>query len=209
MNIKTLNHNLTKGVLGISFLFFMGCGSSNEQATQEVTETEPVQEEVAVVEEPEEEGEPFVEPEDPEMEEAVTQIAPPRDKGPVLSMMSTSYADWNADGNNVLDRNEFFGGIMQVWDQDDDGSINKEEFQTGTNEFFASYNYKKYGRFADWDTDGNGSINDSELEKGMMATVTSDKAAEAFVTIWDTDNDDKIERVEMGDITVRLDKDNN
>ena len=207
MSIKTLNHSLTKGVLGISFLFFMGCGS-NEQATQEVAETEPVQEEV-VVEEPEEEGEPFVEPEDPEMEEAVTQIAPPRDKGPVLSMMSTSYADWNADGNNVLDKSEFFGGIMQVWDQDDDGSVNKEEFQTGTNEFFASYNYKKYGRFADWDTDGNGSINDSELEKGMMATVTSDKAAEAFVTIWDTDNDDKIERVEMGNITVRLDKDSN
>ena len=209
MNIKTLNHNLTTSVLGISFFFFMGCSGSTEQATQEVTETEPVQEEVAVVEEPEEEGEPFVEPEDAAMEEeVVTQITPP-EAGPVLTMMSTSYADWNTDQNNVLDKNEFYQGIMNVWDGDDDGSINKQEFQTGTKEFFANYNYKKYGRFADWDTDGDGSINQSELEKGMMSTVTSDKAAEAFVTIWDTDNDDKIERVEMGDITVRLDKDNN
>ena len=139
----------------------------------------------------------------------VQKIQKPVDKDPVLTMMSTSYKDWNTDGNNVLDKEEFYQGLYQVWDKNKDGNIAENEFTDGANNFFADYNFKEFGQYADWDADNSGDVSVAEFREGMKSTVDSDPTAQDLLVIWDTDNDPAIERIELNNITVRLDKDSN
>ncbi len=138
-----------------------------------------------------------------------TPIQKPENQEPVLTAMSTSYQAWNKDGNNVLDKEEFYQGLYQVWDTDKDNEIGESEFTNGANNFFADYNFKEYGQYADWDTDNNGNLSVAEFREGMKNTVDQDAVAQDLLVIWDTDNDDAIERIELDNITVRLDEDSN
>ena len=189
------------------FVVSVSCSSNQEQAATETEETTTVVEETPVQEPIETEEEPET---DMQVDAApVQKIQKPVDKDPVLTMMSTSYKDWNKDGNNVLDKEEFYQGLYQVWDKDKDGNIAEGEFTDGANKFFADYNFKEYGQYADWDTDNSGALSSAEFREGMKGTVDSDPTAQDLLVIWDTDNDPAIERIELDNITVRLDQDSN
>ena len=201
--------------LGLSFTAFSlvvatSC-SDNKQATSEETTT--VEESATM----EEEAAPMqtdsvaqASEEDVQVSAAPAEkIQPPQNKQPVLTALSTSYKEWNADGNEVLDKEEFYKGLYQVWDQDQDGQITDGEFTEGTNNFFADYNFKEYGEYTDWDADGNGQLSVAEFREGMKGTVDQDPTGQDLLVIWDTDNDDAIERIELDNITVRLDEDSN
>ena len=204
-------------MLGVSlaslcFVAVVGCSDSKQEASEESTAVEepapaePVEEEASM--------------EDDSMEQAseedaqvsttpAEKIQPPQNKQPVLTAMSTSYKEWNADGDNVLNKDEFYQGLYKVWDTDEDGQIGESEFTNAANNFFADYNFKEYGDYADWDTDGDGQLGDAEFREGMKGTVDQDPTAQELLVIWDTDNDDAIERIELDNITVRLDEDSN
>lgn len=192
----------------IFFIIALGCSSNNEQATTETEETTTAVEEVpAPTQEPAE-----VEAEEPDVQvdaAPAQKIQKPVDKDPVLTMMSTSYKEWNKDGNNVLDKEEFYQGLYQVWDKDKNGNITENEFTDGANSFFADYNFKEYGQYADWDTDNSGDMSTAEFREGMKSTVDSAPTAQELLVVWDTDNDPAIERIELDNITVRLDQDSN
>lgn len=192
---------------GAFFVAATGCSDNKQEAATETEETAPVVEETpASVEEPVEVEEEI----DMQVDAAPAQkIQKPVNKGPVLTMMSTSYKDWNKDGNNVLDKEEFYQGLYQTWDKSKDGNIEESEFTDGANNFFADYNFKEYGQYADWDTDSNGKVSVAEFREGMKSTVDSEPTARELLVIWDTDNDPAIERIELDNITVRLDQDSN
>ena len=183
------------------------CSDGKQEAATETEETTTVVEETPAPAQVEKEVE---EETDVQVDAApVQKIQKPVDKDPVLTMMSTSYKDWNTDGNNVLDKEEFYQGLYRVWDKNKDGNIAEDEFTDGANNFFADYNFKEFGQYADWDADGSGDISVAEFREGMKSTVDSDPTAQELLVIWDTDNDPAIERIELDNITVRLDEDSN
>ena len=175
------------------FVVTLGCSDAKKEATTEAEETTTVVEETpAPAQEPMDTEEVET---DAQVEAAPAKIQKPVDKDPVLTMMSTSYKDWNTDGNNVLDKEEFYQGLYQVWDKNKDGNIAEDEFTDGANNFFADYNFKEFGQYADWDADGSGDVSVAEFREGMKSTVDSEPTAQELLVIWDTDNDPAIERI--------------
>ena len=208
MKNSTFSNTLSSLAFASVFLITASaCSDGKQEAATEVEETTTVVEETPAPAEIEEEMEVET---DAQVDAAPAQkIQKPVDKDPVLTMMSTSYKDWNTDGNNVLDKEEFYQGLYQVWDKNKDGNIAENEFTDGANNFFADYNFKEFGQYADWDADNSGDVSVAEFREGMKSTVDSDPTAQDLLVIWDTDNDPAIERIELDNITVRLDKDNN
>ncbi|MGD1889345.1 MAG: EF-hand domain-containing protein [Cyclobacteriaceae bacterium] len=206
------------------------CGSSSEeQASQtEMNEPEAVEQTTTA-----ETNQPTVTPEQTEVEDVETKLvvntkpAITRDSeeykmmkelrernrnNEVLAGITIKYGDWDADGDNALNENEFFEGFYRVWDRDNSNSINQDEFTTATENLFVNYEFSEYGQFSDWDADGNGEVSNQEFMNGMNQIIESDagqESANRLITIWDLDNDDKIKRIELSNITVLLDADNN
>ena len=197
--------------LTVTSLFFVsGTSCSSDKPSSSEETTAPAEENTTVEEPAPVEADTTAQNEDQQANDAPAQaIQPPEDKEPVLTMMSTSYKEWNEDGNNVLDKEEFYRGLYQVWDKDGDSQISDQEFTEGANNFFADYNFKEYGQYADWDSDSNGQLSVAEFREGMKSTVDQEPTAQELLVIWDTDNDDAIERIELDNITVRLDEDSN
>jgi Ca2+-binding EF-hand superfamily protein len=205
MQVLNFINRLT--LAGLLLVVVMSCSTEKKETAAEAEDVTAVEETPAPSQEVEVEEEVEV---DRQVDATpARKIQKPADKEPVLTMMSTSYKDWNKDGNNVLDKEEFYQGMYQAWDEDGDGNIGEEEFTNGTDRFFTDYNFKEYGQYADWDTDNSGSVSVAEFREGMKSTVDADPTAKELLVIWDTDNDPAIERIELDNITVQLDKDSN
>lgn len=66
------------------------------------------------------------------------------------------YASWDANNNDMLEENEFYAGyeesgLFEVWDTNDDGSLDQDEFGEGL-----------YGT---WDANDDGMLEADELEE--------------------------------------------
>jgi len=219
-------------------IFTVACGSSSEeQANQtETSETEAVEQNTtpesnqptATTQQPNTEPTEQTEVDDADTERVVnTKPAIARDSeeyrmmkelreknrnNEVLAGITIKYGDWDTDGDNALNENEFFEGFYSVWDFDNSGAVNEEEFNKAAENLFVNYEFVEYGEFSDWDNDGSGEISTDEFFSGMNQVIESDAGQESvnrLMTIWDLDNDEKIERIELSNITVLLDADNN
>lgn len=235
---KNFFKRFTNYLLGASIVIFTaaGCSSSNneEQASQ-VDDPEAVEQTTEAQSSTMEAEEPMEEPmneqtdvEDVETEQVVnTKPAISKDSeeyqmmrelreknrnNEVLAGIVVKYGDWDTDGDNALNQDEFYEGFFTVWDQDNNQSISQKEFDVATENLFVNYNFDEYGMFSDWDTDGNSEISDDEFINGMVMVFNSDPEQEStskLLTIWDLDNDEKIERIELSNIVVLLDADDN
>ncbi|MEQ9440386.1 MAG: hypothetical protein RIG62_15130 [Cyclobacteriaceae bacterium] len=216
---------------GIVVFTAAGCGSSNneEQTAQTDTPTEAPAEQTQTQTEP---AEPVASDETalenvetqevvnttPAIERESAEFARLKEmkeanrNNEVLAGINVRYGDWDNDGDNVLNENEFFKGFYGTWDRDDNNTVNEEEFQTATENLFVNYDFDKSGEFSDWDTDGNSELTQEEFINGMKQSIHASKdpnAVNRLFTVWDLDNDKKIERIELGDFTVLLDADDN
>lgn len=91
--------------------------------------------------------------------------------------LKASFALWNADGNDYIDRDE--------WEYVNDYYFNKYQFedfeqldsdennQVSYNEF--SKHIKDNGLFDDWDMDGNSKISEDELAMGLFNAYDFDE----------------------------------
>ncbi|MEO0331977.1 MAG: hypothetical protein AAF223_09865 [Bacteroidota bacterium] len=130
----------------------------------------------------------------------------------VLAGIAVKYGDWDTDNDNALNENEFFNGFYNVWDFDKNATVNEDEFNKAAENLFVNYEFSEYGEFSDWDADSNGELTKAEFISGMNSIISSDagqESASSLMTIWDLDNDKKIERIELSNITVLLDADHN
>lgn len=230
---KNFLKNFTTYLLGagIVILTAAGCSSSNEEQANQTDEPEAVEQTTDAQANTMEAEEPATEQtdvEDVETERVVnTKPAISKDSeefrmmkelreknrnNEVLAGIVVKYGDWDTDGDSALNQDEFYEGFFTVWDRDNNQSVNQEEFDIATENLFVNYDFKEYGMFSDWDADGNSEISDDEFINGMVSVINSDSGQEStskLLTIWDLDNDDKIERIELSNITVLLDADNN
>lgn len=129
-----------------------------------------------------------------------------------LQATSLSYKGMDTDSNGILNKDEFYGGFFDAWDEDGNNTIDDNEFNTAAQNFFAKNEFNEYGTFDNWDKDGNNEVSEQEFRDIMASIVDIDKnerLAQNLFIIWDLDNDDKIEKVELDNVTVMLDEDGN
>ncbi len=200
--------------LGLAFLLVTSCSDKKEnQETAQVEE--PAPQVTAPVETPVEETQPEPEPEvkPKPIDRGTSQVNQVRSRNnPVLKTISVKYEDWDTSGDKVLSKDEFYEGFYTLWDENGDKSVDQKEFTRATKNFFANYKYDEYGKFAEWDADGNGKVSKKEYRQMMttkMGKADGDERPDHLFVIWDLDNDDNIEKIELDNITVMLDNDDN
>ncbi len=197
--------------LGLAFSLLTACSDKKETA-QAVVE-EPAPQVTAPVETPVEEPEPEPEVKPKPIDRGTSPVNQVRSRNnAVLKTISVKYEDWDTNGNKVLSKDEFYEGFYSIWDENGDKSVDQKEFTRATKNFFANYKYDEYGKFADWDTDGNGKVSKKEYRHMMttkMGKESEEEGNDRLFVIWDLDNDDNIEKIELDNITVMLDNDDN
>lgn len=107
------------------------------------------------------------------------------------------FVAWDADRNQIIDENEFYGGVYDAWDLDRDGMLTEAEYGTGWDTWFSDHDPIAYG---DLDLDANAMLMDTEFATGLGEAEVYDSWAaggelgeEQFVTVlygvYDADDD--------------------
>ncbi|MDQ3394270.1 MAG: hypothetical protein M3512_09205 [Bacteroidota bacterium] len=194
----------------VLLFFTFGCNNEpkNENRTTENTVQEPIannQQDVA--EEPEE-----ITTEDP----ATTTNYRPRVRRShnklKLDATSTSFKDLDENGNFILTRDDLFNGIFNTLDKKEDDKMTEEEFISLKKDFFINKNSNKISTFTEWDADGNGEISREEFYKKLNSLVDLEDGrslAQGNYIVWDLDDDDKIEMLELENFVVQFDTNDN
>ncbi|MEE2859658.1 MAG: PRC-barrel domain-containing protein [Pseudomonadota bacterium] len=114
------------------------------------------------------------------------------------------FATWDADGNQIVDENEFYGGVYDAWDADNDGMLTQIEYDTGWNTWFSDVDPIGYG---DLDMDADANLMENEFATGLGGTnlydtwaTGGDLGEEQFVTglydVYDADDDMAVTQAE-------------
>ena len=98
-----------------------------------------------------------------------------------------SYGEWDADGNDEVVEDEFYGGVYESWDENDSGYIDNDEFDAGVDAYYEDYD--EYGDYDEWDADNNNELDENEFEESVADTGVYDG--------WDADNDNAISEDEF------------
>lgn len=83
------------------------------------------------------------------------------------------FSDWDQDGDELLDENEFYRAYAGVkfherWDTDQDMFIDEEEWEQGVANYWAPYDIGEYGAFAAWDPDIHGRIPEQQFRERIV-----------------------------------------
>lgn len=81
---------------------------------------------------------------------------------------ASEVADWDTDGDGMLDDHEFYVVNYRIWDTDNDSRISQEEWQAGTTNYISSSKTDSLGQFNDWDIDNNDSLSVNEFTLVMV-----------------------------------------
>lgn len=125
---------------------------------------------------------------------------------------SPYYKRWNANGDQVVDRNEFAQGFFSTIDKDDDGILGASEWQTAQEAYFSSDDLADYQSIEAWDQDGDNQVQSGEFARVLEETdyfaewdedgsdqLEESEVAEGVFAMWDTDGNGVIEAEEYTD----------
>lgn len=197
-----------------AFLLFFAYGCNNEQQNENrATDNNQNQETVA-------NNQPEVEEEEEETTEAPTTTTTttyrPRitrsDDKLKLDATATSFKDLDENGNFVLTRENLFDGIYNTLDKEEDDKMTEEEFKSLKQDFFINKNSNKISTFSEWDANGNGEVSREEFHNKLNSLIDlkdERTLAQGNYVVWDLDNDDKIEMLELENFVVQFDSDDN
>lgn len=118
------------------------------------------------------------------------------------------FALWDTDQDGNIDEDEFYLGIFGLWDVDDDGAVTLSEYDDGWSDWFAAFNYVTYGEL---DANADDMLVPREFRAGLADTRlyerwTYDGALreQEFVTalygVYDTDSDGVLTQQEFSDM---------
>ncbi|WP_276496427.1 hypothetical protein [Pontibacter litorisediminis] len=96
------------------------------------------------------------------------------------------YGEWDANDDNNLDENEFYGGFYDTWDVNNDNSLDENEWTTATRDYGIENQ-----NWSDWDTNSDKSLDENEFRTGMANTN--------YYTDWDADRNKMINEREYTD----------
>ena len=113
---------------------------------------------------------------------------------------SGRFGGWDANDDNLLDENEFYGGYYDTWDVNDDNVLDEDEWNNASRDFgmegqnWADWDVNRDNRldenefrtgaargnyYNDWDRDGDRMLNEREYSDGIFG-------------LWDNDRDNAI-----------------
>jgi len=94
-------------------------------------------------------------------------------------MVGNDMTAWDSSGDTMLDANEFgtgFDSRWSTWDGDADGKISKTEFDTASSTWGdAPGGVDKNGLFDTWDADKDGLLDNNEFRTGSFSTWDADR----------------------------------
>lgn len=100
-----------------------------------------------------------------------------------------TFEDWDLDGDSQVNQDEFNDswttqGYWNLYDRDNDGIIDEEEWNKGLDEYYDRFDRDQLGNYRDYDLNNDGWLDEEEL-------------AESSFVIWDTDGDGRIDSSEF------------
>lgn len=151
----------------------------------------------------------------PESDTRVTYVQPKNNQTSndkvVIDASSMSFKDLDTDNNEIVNAEEFYNGIYKLMDADANNTIDEAEFNKEENFLLLNKNSKLYS-FTEWDLDANRQLSKEEIRNKLSALIDipdGEKLAENLYIVWDTDNDDKVEKLELENVVIRFDPDSN
>lgn len=102
------------------------------------------------------------------------------------------YDEWDIDANQELSEDEFYSGVYDLWDENDDALLDESEWNNQANNWFAEAQYN----LTDWDTDGEEGLTEEEFVNGFRET--------GLYTQWNQNQDNLIDENEFAEGTYEL-----
>ncbi|MDX5436488.1 MAG: hypothetical protein LPK03_04800, partial [Pontibacter sp.] len=96
------------------------------------------------------------------------------------------FSEWDANDDDLLDENEFYGGFYDTWDVNDDDFVDEDEWTTATRDYGIENQ-----NWSDWDTNADNRLDADEFRTGMGTTT--------YYTDWDADRNEMINEREYSD----------
>ncbi|PRY10154.1 hypothetical protein CLV24_11571 [Pontibacter ummariensis] len=125
------------------------------------------------------------------------------------------YEGWDANDDNLLDENEYYGAFYDTWDINDDNMLDENEWNTALSDF--GFDDNTAWGWSDWDTNNDNLIDENEFGTGLgTAGLFSDwdmnddnvleerEYTEGIFGLWnDADDDGILDENEYNDLYVR------
>lgn len=130
----------------------------------------------------------------------------------VLNTTSNEFRALDKDNDDIVDKNELYDGLFALLDSDGNNTVTEEEFKNSKQDFISKNPQGKFSSFSNWDTNTDSELTKEEFSNKFSSIVdVSDNGTLAQNTyiVWDLDNDDRIERLELDNVVFSFDKDNN
>lgn len=106
------------------------------------------------------------------------------------------FKTWDMDSSNGVDPEEFFTSSYQMWDEDQDGILDANEWSAATTFYFSTRQFEKRGEFDEWDTNNN-----NKLERNEFAIYAR---GVAYFEDWDTNSDNRLDEEEFSQLIFRF-----
>lgn len=200
-------------VILTAFLLFFTFSCNNEQKTENTTAENTRQEPVVEAEVEEETTEEEVGT--TEQPATTTNYRPKvvRSNNKLkLDATSATFKDLDENGNFILKREDLFSGIFNSLDKEADDKMTEEEFKSLKQDFFINKNSNTISTFSEWDANGDKEITREEFHTKLNSLIDlkdERSLAQGTYIVWDLDNDDKIEMVELENFVVKFDENDN
>ncbi len=129
-----------------------------------------------------------------------------------INTTSLQFKGLDKDNNGIVNKEELYDGLFSLLDSDGNSFVTDEEFRNSKQEFFSKNPSGRYSSFSNWDSNKDQSLTRDEfVEKfsSIIDVADDETLAQNTYIVWDQDNDEKIERLELDNVIIRFDKNDN
>lgn len=144
-----------------------------------------------------------------------TYVQPPNlagdEKKMVIDARGAAFKQLDTDQDGIVEKDEFYDGLYALMDANRDNAVNAEELDREV-AFWNRNGFPALASFADWDADADREVSKEEFRHTLAAVIdvpNGETLAQNLYVVWDTDNDKRIEMLELENVVIRFDADNN
>jgi Ca2+-binding EF-hand superfamily protein len=133
------------------------------------------------------------------------------EKKMVIDARAAAFKQLDTDNDEIVEKDEFYNGLFAVMDANKDNAVNADELDREV-AFWNKNGNPALHLFAQWDSDANKEISREEFRNKLAAVIdvpNGERLAQNLYVVWDTDNDDRIEMLELENVVIRFDADHN
>lgn len=130
----------------------------------------------------------------------------------VLNTTSNEFRTFDKDNNKIVNKNELYDGLFAILDSDGNNVVTEAEFKDSKQDFISKNPQGRFSSFSNWDTDTDNELTKEEFIDKFSSIVdvpNNETLAQNTYVVWDTDNDDRIEKLELDNVVFRFDKNDN